>query len=123
MQVGALVDVDAPHRRADGAIERGVGVRIDAIGRDLGAVKQGGADEPAPLLLRERDVRLGQRGRLDLAAHQRIEPIARAVRGAAQLDHLARQESFQHVQGDVVGAEIERHADGPIGKLLRCVDR
>ena len=67
--------------------------------------------EPAALLLGERDVRLGQRGRLDLALHQRCEPVARAVRRAAQLDLLARQEAFQHMQREIMRAEIERHAD------------
>ena len=48
---------------------------------------------------------------VDFALHQRIETIARAVRRPAQLDHFARQEAFQHVQRDIMRAEIERHAD------------
>ena len=75
-----------------------------------------------PSLLGERDVRFGQRGGFDLAVQQCIEPIARAVRGPANLDHLARHEAFQHVQRDVVRAEIERQPDQPIGHLLRRVN-
>ena len=55
--------------------------------------------------------------------HQRIEAIARAVGCAAQLDHVARHETFEHVQRDVMGAEIKRHADDAVGELLRRIDR
>ncbi len=123
MQVGALVGVDAAHRLAHGAVEGGVGFRIDPLGGDFGAVEERRADQAATLLLRERDMRLGQGGGVELALHQRGEPVARAVGRAAEFYLLAAQKTFEHVQRDVVGAEIERHADGAVGELLRGIDR
>ena len=81
------------------------------------------ADHPAALLLGERDVGLGQRGRLDLALHHQVEAVARAVRRAADIDLVARQEAFQQMQREVVRAGVERHADRAAGELLRRVDR
>ena len=83
-------------------------------------MEEGRADGAATFLLRQSDVRLGERGGVDFSSpHERVEPVARAVGGAAELDHVARQEALQHVQRDIVGAEIERHADGLVGELLR----
>ena len=41
----------------------------------------------------------------------------------AELDLVAPHEALQHVQRDVVRAEIERHTDHLVGELLRRVDR
>jgi hypothetical protein len=80
-------------------------------------------DEPAALLFGERDVRLGQSGGFDLATHQQIEPVGRAVRHAAELDLVARNEALQHLQRQVMRSEEERHADLPVGELLRGLNR
>lgn len=44
------------------------------------------------------------------------------MRHAADDDLVARQEALEHVQGEIVRAEIERDADLPVGKLLRGVN-
>jgi len=45
------------------------------------------------------------------------------MRHAADLDHVARHESFQHMQCEVVRAKIEWNADAAICQLLWSVDR
>ena len=55
--------------------------------------------------------------------HEQIEAVGRAVRHAAELDLVARNEAFQHLQGQIVGAEEERHADQAVGELLRGLHR
>jgi hypothetical protein len=55
--------------------------------------------------------------------HEQIEAGARAVRHAANHDLVTRQKSFEHVQREIMRAEIERHADLAMSELLRRVDR
>src|SRR5215468_8065918 len=89
VEVGALVRVDAAHRLPHRAVERAVGLGIDPIRCHLGTVMEGRDDDPAALLFRERDIGLGQGRRLDVAAHEQVETITRAVRHAAKFDLLA----------------------------------
>ena len=67
VHIGALVRHDTPDSFAYRTVEGGVSFGIDPVGRNLGAVEQRRADDAAALLLGERDVRLGQRGGVDLA--------------------------------------------------------
>ena len=58
----------------------------------------------------------------DLAGQQRLEAEVGPGRRAAQLHHVARHEALEQMQRDIVGAEVERHADRNVGELLRRVD-
>src|SRR5262245_3526599 len=84
------------------AVERRVHLGVDPLGADLGAVEERGGHRPAALLLRERDVRLRHRRRLDLPfssdARRKREPGRRAT----DPDRLAGQEAAQRVQAEVV---------------------
>ena len=51
-----------------------------------------------------------------------LQAVARAIRGADQLDVVARQESFEQMQREVMCSGIERNADSAVGELLRRVD-
>src|SRR5438270_191333 len=66
----------AAHRLADLPDDVGVGGGIDAVRADLRAVEERGADRAAAFLLGERDVRLRQRRRVDLALQHRRQAIA-----------------------------------------------
>ena len=118
VQVAALVGVDPAHRLADRAVEPRIGLGVDLVRSDFGAVIEGGRQNAAALLLGEGDIGLGQRRRLDLPRHHRIETEAGPHRGAAHPDALARQETLEHVEGEVVGPEIERHPHQTVGELL-----
>src|SRR2546428_8400052 len=59
--------------RSHRAIEGRIGFGIDPVGRHFSAVKEGRADRAAALLLGQRNVRLGQRGRVDLTLHHGVE--------------------------------------------------
>ncbi len=123
VEVRALVRVDAAYRLPHRAVERAVGLGVDPIRCHLGTVMEGRDDNTAALLFRERDIGLGQRRRLNLAAHEQVEAVARAVRHAAKFDLVAGNETFQHLQGQIMRAEEERHPDLPVGKLLRGLNR
>ena len=78
-------------------------------------------DNPAALLFGQRQIGLGQGRCLDLAVHQRLEPRGGPVGGPAGLDQVARQEPFEHLVCQIMGAEIIRHGDHFSGQLLRRI--
>ena len=80
------------------------------------------ADEAAALFLRQSDIGLGEGSGLDLALHHGFETVPRAVGGATDVYQLARDKPFQHVQSEIMRAEIERHPDGAARQLLRGID-
>src|SRR5262245_20564303 len=59
VQIRALVRVDAPNRLADRAIERGISLGVNSIGRDFRTVMEGRDNDTTAHFLRQRNVWLG----------------------------------------------------------------
>src|SRR5262249_14912656 len=81
-------------------------------------VMEGCNHGPATLFFGECDVGLGQGRSVDGAIHEHPETIGRAVGHAAKLNHVARHETFEHLDREIVAAVEERDADLTIGELL-----
>ncbi len=123
LKILSLVGADSADRLAHRPVERRIGLGVDLFRGDLGAVVEGRANGAAAVLFGKADIGFGQGGGIDLARHHQLVAVARAGRSAAHPDALTRQETFEQMQGEIMRACIERHADAAVGQLLGRVNR
>src|SRR5438876_62535 len=120
--VPPLVGVDSADGPGDAAEERGIALRVEVMTCDPRAVKERDRDRAAPRLFGDRDPRLLQHGRRELASQERGESLAGMRDGRPRRDGLARDRAFQHLKARVRGPIAVIQADRLVRELLGDVD-
>jgi len=80
-------------------------------------------DDAAAHFLGQRNIRFGQGCRFDRLIHEHLEAVIGSVGHTADLDQLARHETFEHLQTQIVRAAVKRNPDLHVGELLRHLHR
>src|SRR5919109_1653193 len=117
VQVSAFVRVDPAYCLAERPIDRSISFCADFPRGRVRAIVKTLDNEPAAVLLGNRNPGLTYAARIYSAVHH-CSVALRGPPAAHELDHVARHEAFQQLQGQVMRSGMKGHCDSLIGQLL-----
>lgn len=118
VKVFLFIGVDEADRFLNCPLDRGVSLRIDIRGSNLGTDAISFSNEFASLFLGQRDPGLGDRDRADLSFEKGLAPMG----GDGHVDHLdfgTGEKSLQHLKSQIVGAGMEMDGNWNVAQVLR----